>query len=464
MAIFVGDSQDPTGSICPSDALVVSGVSLPGTPPSLESPIINPPGASHPNETSTLVHNEDAELTDEIKNVKERIVCYEMQEVDIVKKYGMPGNIDSATILQTVKDMVCDSADPQYSLEIVRDAELLDALLKERCRLEHLQEPGPRLPNSSEQLPNPRDPEPLNPDRSWSIIIGINAYQASPLRGCVSDALDVYQYLVHVLGVPESHIQLLLAPCGGPSPDTPFPSRANIIEALHSLHRNPLIQKGDNIIIYFSGHGASYRCSDYFPKRESGTAHTGAVEAICPADRTVDMNGHPLIPDISDRELNTILHLVRVKKGENITVITDCCYASGVTRGVSSSFQHNTTRNLPPLLASGLELMLQTGDENLREFYLPGTVSVLAENWSPLNASHVLLAACREYQFAREVQKDDGTVNGVFTEALMSALRSGLHNQSYHDLCCTISAATPLQTPIAIGENKDKLFPWYPRV
>ncbi len=85
-----------------------------------------------------------------------------MQEVDIVKKYGMPGNIDSATILQTVKDMACNSADPQYSLEIVQDAELLDALLKERCRLEHLQEhrfPGPRLPNSSEQLPNPRDPE-----------------------------------------------------------------------------------------------------------------------------------------------------------------------------------------------------------------------------------------------------------------------------------------------------------------
>ncbi len=108
--------------------------------------------------------------------------------------------------------------------------------------------------------------------------------------------------------------------------------------------------------------------------------------------------------------------------------------------------------------------MLRTRDKGLREYYLPGTVSILAENWSPMKASHVLLAACREYQFAREVQKDDGTVNGIFTEALMSALRSVLCNQSYHALCCTISAATPLQKPIAIGENRDKLFPWHPRV
>ncbi len=309
----------------------------------------------------------------------------------------------------------------------------------------------------------------LDPGRSWGIIIGIDAYATSPLRGCVSDAHAVHQYLVRVVTVPESHIRLLLAPRGS-SPETlDFPSRANIIEALHSIHTNLLIQKGDNIIIYFSGHGASYHCSDYFPSESGGTAHTGAIEAICPADRCIDdVNGHPIVPDINDRELNTILHLIRVEKGENITVIIDCCYAGGITREISSSLSRGNIRNLPPLLdrvnPGGLELMLRAGDESLKEYSLPGTVSVLKGNWSPLKASHVLLAACREYQFAREVQKDDGTVNGIFTEALVSALRWGPRNQSYHDLCCTIGTTTPSQTPIAIGENNNTLFPWYPPV
>ncbi|KAK0235116.1 caspase domain-containing protein [Armillaria nabsnona] len=395
-----------------------------------------------------------------------------MQEAEIAKKYGIPRNIDSPAILQTVKDMAWNPMESQYPLnEIVRDAEALGALVELRCRWEHLQElwlSAPRLPNSSKQPYEPTDPEPpraLYPDRSWGVIIGIDAYQTSPLRGCVSDALKFYGYLVDDLGVPKSHIQLLCAPRGDPSPDTTFPSRANIIQTLHNLHMNPLIQKDDDIIIYFSGHGASYRCSDYFPRREGGTAHIGRVEAICPADRTFDVNGHPIVPDISDRELNTILDLIYVEKGENITVITDCCYAGGVTRGMPDSLKRSTNRNLPPSSVSGLETMLRAGEENLKEYYPPGMVSVLAENWSPLEASHLLLAACTACQFAREVEKNDGTIDGIFTEALINALRSGLHNQSYYDLCCTVKAMTPsTQTPIVVGKNNNKVFPWYPRV
>ncbi|KAK0235126.1 hypothetical protein EDD85DRAFT_954645 [Armillaria nabsnona] len=424
--------------------------------------------------TVLQAHEHVVPVTD-IKSVMEQIASHERQEAEIAKKYGIPGNTDSAAILQTVKDMSWNSVEsPQYSPDgFRRDSEALDALLKLRCHLAQLQEqslPGP-ISNSSEQTPKLMDLEPsrmLDPDRSWGVIIGIGAYLASPLRGCVSDAHAVYQYLVRVVGVPESHVRLLLAPRGS-SPETPdFPSRTNIIETLHGIPTNPLIQKGDNIIIYFSGHGASYHCSDYFPSESGGTAHTGAIEAICPADRCIDdVNGHPTVPDISDRELNTILHLIRITKGENITVITDCCYAGGVTRDISSSLSCGTIRNLPPSLdrvSPGLELMLRAGDESLKKYSLPGTASVLKGDWSPLKASHVLLAACKDYQFAREVQKDNGTVNGIFTEALMSALRSGPRNQSYHDLCCTISTTTPSQTPIAIGENNNTLFPWYPPV
>ncbi len=56
-------------------------------------------------------------------SVKEQIVSHEKHEAEIVKKYGIPANVDSAAILQIVKDMSWNLVDPQYSPdEIKRDA------------------------------------------------------------------------------------------------------------------------------------------------------------------------------------------------------------------------------------------------------------------------------------------------------------------------------------------------------
>lgn len=111
--------------------------------------------------TAQQAHEHAVPVAD-IESVKKQIVSHEMQEAEIAKKYGIPGNADSAAILQTVKDISWNSMDPQYSPdEFKRDAEALDALLKLRCRLAQLQEqtlPGP-IPNSSEQTPKPTDLE-----------------------------------------------------------------------------------------------------------------------------------------------------------------------------------------------------------------------------------------------------------------------------------------------------------------
>ncbi len=41
------------------------------------------------------------------------------------------------------------------------------------------------------------------------------------------------------------------------------PSRTHITDMLLSVIDNPEINEGDNIIIYYAGHGSSYECSEY---------------------------------------------------------------------------------------------------------------------------------------------------------------------------------------------------------
>ncbi|KAK0207495.1 peptidase C14, caspase domain-containing protein, partial [Armillaria fumosa] len=161
----------------------------------------------------------------------------------------------------------------------------------------------------------------------WAILIGINEYTSYPLRGCVSDVRLMEKYLTEDLGVPTNRIQLLVGSKEHLSPEDPiYPSRANIVGALLSLITNPEITYGDNIIIYYSGHGS------YYPYHTEEDDETEYIETLCPIDRdTPGENGAP-VPDISDRELNTILSLISQAKGQCITVIFDCCHSSSVSR------------------------------------------------------------------------------------------------------------------------------------
>ncbi|PBK72046.1 hypothetical protein ARMSODRAFT_909520, partial [Armillaria solidipes] len=85
--------------------------------------------------------------------------------------------------------------------------------------------------------------------------------------------------------------------------------------------------------------------------------------------------------------------------------------------------------------------MLRAADERLKSF--PYYRSVLSKDWKPDMGSHVILAACRDYQSAMEILGTKG-YRGVLTKTLVSVLRSdawkkettyveltGLLNQSY---------------------------------
>ncbi|KAG7443926.1 uncharacterized protein BT62DRAFT_971744 [Guyanagaster necrorhizus] len=193
---------------------------------------------------------------------------------------------------------------------------------------------------------------------------------SSPLRGCVSDALFMENYLTKCLGVPKGRIQRLIGTQPYTYPAGPsIPSRANIIRTLLSVMTNPQIDYGDNIIIYYSGHGSRYSCSECSHNCDSNSddgqvsvAGSGSIEALCPMDRnTRDTNG-TVIPDISDREINAILFQICRIKGNRITLILDCCHSGGITQDLSGP----GVRTVLPL--ASLEDMLIAADESLKCF------------------------------------------------------------------------------------------------
>ncbi len=211
---------------------------------------------------------------------------------------------------------------------------------------------------------------------------------------------------------------------------------------------------------FLRGHGSRYLLSSQDgPDDDKALSPPKFVEAFCPMDRdSRDSNGVP-VPDISDREVNTILSQIFNEKGSRITCILDCCHAGSITRTLNSNIRTSTA-----LEDTSLEQMLLTAEQNLKN--LPGYRSVfLSKGLVPDRVSHVVLAACKKGELAKmeQIRKEDGTMEwrGVFTSQLIDTLKSdGLREEAtYEDL---IEAMAPVdsQTPCVSGERKNKRL-WY---
>ncbi|KAK0217302.1 caspase domain-containing protein [Armillaria fumosa] len=410
------------------------------------------------------------------KVTTERLASLQRIEMELAKHYG----VDTAAFTGAVKaeedlEAVCGI---QVSIPNIDSAELLEHV-RNKARLNSDAESEQALDNLHElhhlrlklwsllQIPHFKMIKPKwisgppyrHPDTSrfWAVIIGIDSYESSPLRGAVSDALLMRDYLRKELRMPDTHIECLLS---SDFRNAIFPSRRNIIRKLLSLATDTQIECGDNIIIFFSGHGTSYSFpedpqynADGIPNARGSSRFASPIEALCPADRGKPDGWGAPIPDISDREINGILHQISRNKGHHITVILDCCHSGSATRDIQAQIE---VKRVAPL--DSPEEMLNAARENLSGY--SDYQDVFSEGWRPDKSSHVTLAACRDYQFAMETPVK-GLYNGVFTRSLVDTLRSGYYKKetTYADL----NGALPwsfLQSPVVTGDHKRDLL-WY---
>ncbi|PBK83786.1 hypothetical protein ARMGADRAFT_1067682 [Armillaria gallica] len=378
-----------------------------------------------------------------LSELTEQIHPLNALEWEVAQQLGMSGepeDVDEVTVLLKAKALGS------------RD----DLSLLHRLRLQYSRAQR-NLPVELNVYPSPPGP-PYNVDgsRFYALLIGINEYASYPLHGCVPDVRLMEQYLTEDLGVPRQRIQLLLGSREHISPaDMMNPSRTHIIDALLSIIHNPEILYGDNIIIYYSGHGSCYP----FEEEGDDIGYVQHIEALCPIDRDTPGDNSKPIPDISDREFNAILTQISRAKGHRVTVILDCCHSGGVSRNLPEPGARTAA---PTRLATPQEMLL-TGDRNLRHY--PGYQSILSKDWYPDMDSHVVVAACKAYQFAKskKVEGRAGEVGyiGIFTDSLVRVLQSGHWKKetTYADLVRCFDK-TSHQMPVVAGTHKGARI-WY---
>ncbi|KAH6911920.1 caspase domain-containing protein [Coprinopsis sp. MPI-PUGE-AT-0042] len=268
----------------------------------------------------------------------------------------------------------------------------------------------------------------------FAVTIGINKYSNSGLqrlRGAVADAKSIVQFLTES-GVPLDRIRSLYDEQA---------TREAIKSELQSLANNPVIKENDPILVYFAGHGNNDRAPSSW-----GNWDDEWVQSLLPYDFNEPDDHDGVICGIPDRSLGTILRSIADAKGNNITVILDCCHSGSGTRCANTLIRSGPLCKIPipPDLDNDL---------------FPATVrsanpqAALPKFRHQGMKSHVLLAACKPEEVAHEEE-----AQGRFTRELLVTLRSlDIKSVTYLELIRCLKPL-PSQNPQCEGIGDRLLF------
>ncbi|KZP29219.1 hypothetical protein FIBSPDRAFT_727545, partial [Athelia psychrophila] len=248
-----------------------------------------------------------------------------------------------------------------------------------------------------------------------ALVIGINEYaNISQLKGCVADADAVEAFLRDELKVPQNQITSLRDKKA---------SRSAMIQAFRDLAIHPNIQINDPILIFYAGHGSELAAP---PGWEAG-GDDSMIQGLIPQD--YNSSSRPLVHVIPDRTVGALINDLSRKKGNNITVIFDCCHSgSGTRKGEGST---RRTVKLPDNVPANLDQDLWKDSAARGDTMVPGLFYKGMD-------SHVLLAACG----AKEIADEHGSPSrGLFTTALLKLLQEeGVDKLIYTDVMKRIDA------------------------
>ncbi|KAI9026355.1 peptidase C14, caspase domain-containing protein [Hyaloraphidium curvatum] len=152
------------------------------------------------------------------------------------------------------------------------------------------------------------------PPRKVCLYIGICYFNGRrPLKGCINDVSAMRTFLSQTYGFPATEPDCLFLADSAPDPMYQ-PTRTNILWAMQWLIHGS--QKGDSLILHFSGHGGRQKTEDYADEPD------GYDETILPVD-------HLVSGEILDNEMNELL-VQAAPAGVKLTAIFDACHSGSI--------------------------------------------------------------------------------------------------------------------------------------
>lgn len=247
-----------------------------------------------------------------------------------------------------------------------------------------------------------------------ALLVGIDAYPdpVPPLIGCVNDVRAMADTLA--ARVPPEDLHLLVLA------DEQATRRA-VTDAI----RTHLVGGGaDSIaLLYFSGHGSQQHAPPELWPQEPDRRNETLV--------LVDSRA-PGGWDLADKELSGLLAMVGGTVG-HLLVVLDCCHSGDGTRDANGSVRLRLAPEDPrprpwsTFVPESALAVDQTGGAGT-------TRSSSRSLWSaPAGPNHVLLAACRASETAKELTIG-GRGRGAMSVALEKALRENRGQLTYRDI------------------------------
>ncbi|WP_199422965.1 caspase family protein [Actinotalea solisilvae] len=267
----------------------------------------------------------------------------------------------------------------------------------------------------------------------YALFVGIDDYRAPVprLRGCVNDVTTLRDVLRSRVGDRLRDRVLLDAEATR--------------EGLTAAFRDHLGQAGpdDVALFYYSGHGSQQRVPD-----ELVLAEGDRLDETLVLHDSRAPGGH----DLADKELGALVAGV-ARREPHVLVVLDCCHSGSGTRAIDDDAERerrapvdDRPRSLESYRAvldavaamdaaagpptGGADGAGRAGGElGVAE---RGWSADAPSGWAQPRAPHVLLAACRSTETAKEL-RIDGRTRGVLSAALETAL-SGAGAPTYRDL------------------------------
>ena len=256
----------------------------------------------------------------------------------------------------------------------------------------------------------------------FALLVGIDDYKSVPkLHGCVRDVTELQTLLINRFHVPAASIKTLADAQA---------TRQGILDAFKThLIENPAIKSGDQIVFHYSGHGSQMNS-------QSANEPDGLDETLVAYDSRGKIGGK-YVYDIPDKTLAALIEQLAQAKGDNITIILDCCHSGSGTREVKLNTRRAPIDPTPLIDEHGQPLVL---DSDIVAAARSGTRQITPSGWDDQLDKYVLLAGCRDSEESNEHPAGSNQLHGAMSYFLLQALSNMQPDSTYGDIHAQVAA------------------------